>query len=117
MLNLALGRKNTQEVKDSMSMNRSGVNAPFYGKTHSLDTIEKLKAIAQNRNYLPVPGLQVEIIDLETKITSVYNSIRNTAKSINLDIKTLLRREKSQLEKGVNTPYRNRYIIIIRRNK
>lgn len=57
MLNLALGRKNTQEVKDSMSMNRSGVNAPFYGKTHSLDTIEKLKAIAQNRNYLPVPGL------------------------------------------------------------
>ena len=28
MLNLALGRKHTQEVKDSMSMNRSGVNAP-----------------------------------------------------------------------------------------
>ena len=117
MRNIALGRKHTQEVKNAMSKNRSGVNAPFYGKIHSLDTIEKLRTIAQNRDYLPVPGLEVEITDLETKITSVYNSVRSAAKSIDSDIKTLLRREKSQLEKGVNTPYRNRFIIIIKRDK
>ena len=90
---------------------------PFYGKTHSLYRIEKLRTIAQNRDYLPVPGLEVEITDLEIKITSVYNSVRSAAKSIDSDVKTLLRREKSQLEKGVNTPYRNRYIIIIKRDK
>jgi hypothetical protein len=75
MRNLALGRKHTQEVKDSMSKNRTGINAPFYGKKHNLNTIEKLKTIAQNRDYLPVPGLEVEITDLETKITTVFNSI------------------------------------------
>jgi hypothetical protein len=113
---LALGRKHTEEVKKSMSENRSGINAPFYGKKHNLVTLEKFKVIAQNRDYLPVPGLEVEITDLETKITTVYNSIRNAAKSINSDIKTLLRREKSQLEKGINTPYRKRYIIFIKRD-
>ena len=117
MRNIALGRKHTQEVKNAMSKNRSSVNAPFYGKTHSLDAIEKLRTIAQNRDYIPVPGLEVEITDIETKITSVYNSVRSAAKSIDSDIKTLLRRDKSQLEKGVNTPYRNRFIIIIKRDK
>jgi hypothetical protein len=67
-------------------------------------------------NRFVITRLEVEITDLETKITTVYKSIRNAAESINSDIKTLLRREKSQLEKGINTPYRKRYIIVIKRD-
>jgi hypothetical protein len=46
----------------------------------------------------------------------VYSSIRKAAESINSDIKTILRREKIQTEKGINTPYRNKFLICIKRN-
>jgi hypothetical protein len=40
-------------------------------------------------------GVEVEITDLETKLTVTYESIRKAAKAINSDIKSLSRREKS----------------------
>lgn len=115
MRNLSLGRTHTEEVKRLMSEDRKGENNPFFGKKHKPETIERFKEIAFNRELLPVPGVEVEITDLETKITTVYTSIRKAAASINSDIKTLLRREKSQIEKGINTPYRKKYIINIKR--
>lgn len=115
MRTAALGRKHTEEVKKSMSDSRKKENNSFYGKKHTKDVIDKLKEIASNRGYLPVPGFEVEITDLETKTTTVYNTIRKAALAINSDIKTILRREKSQIEKGINTPYRERYIITINR--
>jgi hypothetical protein len=75
-----------------------------------------MRAAAGNRENLPVPGIEVEITDLQTKLTTTYDSIHKAANAIDSDIKTILRREKSQLEKGVNTPYRNRYIIVIKRS-
>jgi len=74
----------------------------------------------KNRINLPISStrsLEVEITELETKITTVYFSIRKAAKAINYDIKTILRREKQQIEKGEITPYKNRYIIFIKREK
>ena len=111
MRKLSLGRTHTEEVKILMSENRKGINNPFYGKNHSAETIVKLKKIASTRENPPVEGLEVEITDLDTKTTFVYDSIRKAAISINSDIKTILRREKTQKEKGINTPYRKRYII------
>ena len=35
--------------------------------------------------------------------------------AINSDIKTILRREKDQKEKGINTPYKKQYIISVKR--
>lgn len=116
MRKASLGRTHTEEVKHLMSENRKGENNPFFGKNHSADTIERFKEIASTRSYLPVEGLEVEITDLETKITTAYDSIRKAATSIDSDIKTILRREKTQNEKGINTPYRKRYIISIKRN-
>lgn len=113
---LATGRKHTDEVKDLMSKNRRGPNNAFYNKKHTADTIEKFKEIARNRDYTPVKGLEVEITDLETKTTTIHSSIREAAKFLNSDIKILLRREASQKEKGVNKPYRNRYVIYINRD-
>jgi hypothetical protein len=97
-----------------MSKNRKGINNPFYKKKHSLETLNKLRYIASNRDYIPVKGLEVEITDLETKITTTH-SIREAANFLNSDVKTLLRREASQLIKGINKPHRNRYIININR--
>ena len=112
----AIGRKHTDEVKNLMSKNRRGMNNSFYNKNHTPETIEKFKQIASNRTYIPVKGLEVEITDLETKTTTTHSSIREAAKYLNSDIKIILRREASQLAKGINKPYRNRYIINIMRN-
>lgn len=114
--NFSLGRKHTKDVRHLMSENRKGENNPFFGKNHSPETIEILKEIASNRDYLAVSALKVEITDLVTKTTTIHDSIRKAATSIDSDIKTLLRREKSQVEKGINTPYRKRYTIKIIRN-
>lgn len=116
MRELALGRTHSNEVKNLMSENRKGINNPFYGKKHSPETIDKFKEIASNREKPPVKGLEVEITDLVTKTTLVYDSVRKAAEAIDSDIKTILRREESQKEKGINTPYRKRYIITINRD-
>jgi len=61
-------------------------------------------------------GISVKILDLDTKQVTEFDSIRKAAESINSHKNTILRREKSQLEKGINTPYRNRYMIEIKRD-
>ena len=70
---------------------------------------------ALNRSKPSVPGMEVHITDLETNKTTEFSSIRDAAKFLGSDIKTILRRncEKSQLAKGINTPYRGRYMITI----
>lgn len=115
MRELATGRKHTDQVKTRLSEINTGSNNPFFGKKHLPSTIDNLKLISSNREYKPVKGLQVEVTDIENKDTFVFDSVREAAKFLNSDIKTLLRRERSQLEKGVNTLYRKRYFININR--
>lgn len=66
--NAVSGRKHSEEVKQAMSDSRKGENNSFYGKKHSKETKSIMKAIAANRKKTPVPGIEVEITDLETKI-------------------------------------------------
>lgn len=112
----AKSRKHSEETKNRMSLNRKGENNSFYGKTHTLESKSLMQKAALNREKPSKPGMEVEITDLISRSTSVYSSIREAAKSIDSDIKTILRREKLQLEKGISTPYRNKYIITINRN-
>ena len=114
--NAVLGRKHSEEVKQAMSESRKGENNSFYGKKHNEETLSIMRTAAANRIKTPVPGIEVEITDLETKLTTTYESIRKAAIAIGSDIKSISRREKSQLEKGINTPYRNRYMIVIKRS-
>ena len=74
-----------------------------------------MKIARNNRAKPPVSGIEVEITDLETNIITKYDSIRLAAKAINSDIKTILRREKSQLQKNEKTPYKGRYVIVIKK--
>jgi hypothetical protein len=99
-----------------MSKSRMKENNPFYGKKHSKESLTLLKAASAKRIKSPVTGIEVEITNLETKITTVYESIRKAAKNIGSDIKTILRREKSQITKGLNTPYKKIYMIVIKRS-
>jgi hypothetical protein len=115
MRSLALGRKHSDQVKNLMSKSRKGINNSFYGKKHTTEALNLIRNTALNRTKLSKPGVVVEISDLETKLTSTYESIRKAANAINSDIKSLSRREKSQLEKGINTPYRGKYNIIFKR--
>ena len=112
----ALGRKHTEEIKLAMSESRKGENNPFYGKKHSEESLALLKTAAANRTKLPVPGIEVEVIDIETKLTYTFESIRKAAAFMGSDIKTILRREEAQKTKGINTPYKKRYIIFIKRS-
>jgi group I intron endonuclease len=116
MRTLALGRKHSEQVKKLMSESRKGVNNNFYGKKHTIESIDLIRTAALKRTKLNKPGIEVEITDLETKLTTTYESIRKAANAINSDIKSLSRREKSQLEKGINTPYRGRYMIVFKRS-
>jgi hypothetical protein len=110
-----------------MSESRRGINNPFFGKTHTEESLALIRVAALNREKSSVPGIEIDITDLETKLTTTYDSIRKAANAINSDIKTILPpravtgtgargREKSQLEKGINTPYRKRYMIVIKRS-
>lgn len=102
--------------RQKISKFRTGINHPFYGKKHSQESLTLMRIAALNRISPAKPGLKVEVTDLYTKTTTVYDSIRKAALAINSHIKTILRREKIQINKGINTPYKNRYNIVIFRN-
>jgi len=88
-----------------MSNSCKGVNNPFLGKIHSNKSLALIKA-ALNRKSVPISSIEVEVIDLYINITTVYRSIHKATIAINSDIKTILRHEKDQKEKGINTPYK-----------
>lgn len=106
-----LGRIHSEEVRKAMSESRKGENNSFFGKNHSAETKAKFKEIALNRTKLPRPGFSVEVLDLKTNQTVIYESIRDAAKALDTHLSTLHRREKN----GINKPFRNRYVITINR--
>jgi len=91
MRNSALGRKHSEEVRKSMSESRKGENNAIYGKIHTSSSLDLIRKAALNRTNPPVPGIEVEIIDLDTNEVTVYDSIRKAANSIGSDIKNILR--------------------------
>jgi hypothetical protein len=87
----------SSETKTKLSLSakerlkREGVTGPFEGKRHTETSLALLSAAAKLRPP-SVPGIQVEVTDLETNSTITYESIRKAADALNSDIKTLLRR-------------------------
>lgn len=87
--NAVLGRKHSEQVRQAISESRKGENNSFYGKKHNKEALSLMKAEAANRIKTPVPGIEVEITDLETKLTTTYESIRKAAIAIGSDIKSI----------------------------
>jgi NUMOD1 domain len=61
-------------------------------------------------------GIKVEIFDLETKIKTIYDSMRKASEALNCAKNTIHYYEKQFLLKGINKPFKGRYIIKILRN-
>lgn len=83
-----------------------------FGRVTTEETKAKLSALALTRTYPHGKAILVEVKDVETNITTTYDSIRKAAIALNSDIKTILRREQNNITKS----YRGRYIINIKRN-
>jgi group I intron endonuclease len=69
-----------------------------------------------NKNILAKKnGIKVTVLDLETNITTEYDSIRKAAQSIGSYAHVITRYEKLQLDKGYKKPFKGRYVIKIDR--
>lgn len=70
-----------------------------------------------NLNKIKRNNIKVTILDLETKISSEYESIRDAAKELGILATSIAKYEKLQLTKNYTKPFKNRYVIVIHRNK
>jgi group I intron endonuclease len=123
-----LGSKHSKSVKDKIKLALTGRSTSDFTKSkqrairlgfrHSNETKAKLKEHLTNLNtkiLAKKKGIKVSVLDLETKITSEYNSIRKAAKEMGSHANSLLRHEKLQLEKDYTKPFKDRYVIVILR--
>lgn len=106
----ALGKTHTEETKIKLR------NA-ILGIKRSEETKEKLRIIQSNRTKHPlpphpplrgargIPGFKIEVKDMETGQTSIYDSLRAAAKEFNKSHKSL----SYSLDNG--KLYRGRYLI------
>jgi len=126
-----LGFKHSEEAKAKIRLaltkrklsdiTKSKQRAARLGFKHSDEVKAKLKEHLTNLNknilrFAKKKGIKVTILDLETKITTEYDSIRKAAEGIGSAQNVLLRYEKSQLNKEHSKPFKNRYVIVIHRN-
>lgn len=106
------GRQRSEDIK-------SKISASLLGHKHSEETIAKLKeqmTDLKRKELVKLKGLGVTVLDLETNITTVYDSIRRAAEGIGCAQNSILRHEKLQLDKGYAKPFKDRYVIIIDRS-
>jgi group I intron endonuclease len=124
-----LGSEQSEETKARIRMaltgykhseiTKSKMKAARLGTSTSDETKAKLKeAMALKLNdFFKLQGLKITVLDLDTKITTEYDSIRRAAEGIGCDKSSLLRYEKLQLNKGYTKPFKDRYVIVINRNE
>ena len=69
-----------------------------------------------NKNILTKKnGIKITVLDLETNITTDYDSLRKAAQSIGSYAHVITKYEKLQLDKGYKKPFKGRYVIKIHR--
>jgi len=108
-------RKLSEETKGKISEARVGcklseetrtkMSAAKQGSKHSEETRSKLIAFQSTRLKQPKAGFQVKVIDTQVGETSIYDSIRSTAKELATNHTTIRNYLKSQ------KLYRGRYLI------
>ena len=72
---------------------------------HKLDARERMLKINEAK------GIKVEVTDLRTNETTIYNSLRKTAEALSTDLKALRYNENIQKERGTTVPFKKHYII------
>jgi len=87
---------------------------------HSRETIEKIKQIASNRIHVPLPGVKVDIEDINTNVKTTHMSIRLAAEYMNTKHSSVLNREKKLKNRGESTTpfiYNSKYAVTIKRKQ
>ena len=123
-----LGSKQSAETKAKIvlaltghktsAITKSKQRAARLGISHDDATRAKLKEhlTKLNQNMLAKKkGIKVTVLDLETKITTEYDSIRKAAISTGSYASVLIKHENLQLNKDYTKPFKNRYVIKINR--
>lgn len=82
---------------------------------HNLSEEQRTKARARMLNLNKDKGIEVYVLDTQTKETTKYSSIREAAKEIGCAHITLIRAEKVFLEKGIEKLINGRFIVKINR--
>lgn len=89
------------------------------GYKHTHEASDKMKQKAANRIHKPNPGIEVEITDQNTGISTCYDSIREAANFMRSKHSSLLKRQRIILNKrGLNySPFifKGRYVVNIKR--
>ena len=110
---------------------RKGEKNPFFGKTHTAEAISKISEAkkghitsSETRTKLSNAAkkwqieknksLFVEILDLTNNTATVHSSINEAARSLNINVSSLLNWEKKN-SLGTKSPYKGRYIFTINR--
>lgn len=77
-----IGKKHSEETLAKLA-------AAKLGSKQSDETKEKFKAFQSTRLKHPVPGLRVEVTDIKTGETTLYDSIRKAAKGLGANHTTI----------------------------
>lgn len=103
-----LGFKHSEETLEKISASKMG-NSNWLGKTHSEQTKAKISVTmmgnsnAKNKSQ----ANKIEVLDLETNNTTIYDSIRAAARALNCVNSAILKNLKSKSKK----PYKGRYVF------
>lgn len=124
-----LGSEQSEETKAKIrkaltgykhsEITKSKIKAARLGLSLSVETKAKLKKTMDLKlNYFAkIQGIKIIVLDLDTKITTEYDSIRRAAAGIGCNYSSILRYEKLQLNNGYTKAFKDRYVIVINRNK
>jgi predicted metal-dependent hydrolase len=105
------GRKTSSITKSKQRAAQLGIVRDDATKAKLKEHLTQL-----NKNMLAKKkGIKVIIIDLETKITTEYDSIRKAGQAIGSCANVLIKHENLQLNKGYTKPFKGRYVIKIER--
>jgi group I intron endonuclease len=96
---------------------KKGMDHPKFGKTHSLEIIEKMsvaKQGAKNPMYgVPKPegagksSVKLQVFDKETNETTIYSSISEAARVLNIEPRRIF----MYFSRNQIKPYKNRYVF------
>lgn len=94
------GHKHTKETINKIKAAAQNRKGPFLGKTHSEDTKAKMRTVALNRsieakaNIGRTLGFKVEVVDTKTGEKTIYDSMRATARPFKLNDVTVITSKK-----------------------
>jgi group I intron endonuclease len=115
-----LGYKHSEETKAKFKTRKLAADQLEKLRAHltELNRTERQKLAARERmlKINEAKGLKVEVIDLRTNETLIYNSLRKTAEALNTDLKALRYNENKQKERGTIVPFKKYFIITINRD-